>query len=149
MSIRTLIASAGALLLVLTCNVHAQTAWPTPDGKTAAGGLVCMTLNGSGQAVPCSDQTALRNLGAGTLATGQVSVGATATAIAAARAGRHQITVTNDSTTDVFLGGLGVTASTGVMLPGTKGASVTLPFTGALYGIVASGTETVSFTELY
>ena len=83
------------------------------------------------------------------LAVGQVSVGTTATSIASSRTARRNITVVNHGTTDVILGGSGVTTSTGLLLPGIKGASATLTTTGALYGIVGSGTQTVSYAETY
>lgn len=85
----------------------------------------------------------------GNLATSQVSVGTTATQVVASRAGRSIVTVVNTTTTDIYLGAAGVTTSTGILLPGTKGASVTLQYTGALYGIVASGTATVTEAETY
>ncbi len=83
------------------------------------------------------------------VATAQVSVTTSATLIAAARAGRRSITVEQLGTTAVYLGATGVTTATGVLLPGTVGSSVTLNFTGALYGIVATGTQTVAEFELY
>lgn len=86
------------------------------------------------------------NKGGTDLSTGQVSVGTTATKICDAAPGARQtITIVNDSTVDVFLGGSGVTTSTGVLLAGTKGQTLTLSFSGALYGIVGTGTETVSY----
>ena len=87
---------------------------------------------------------------AANFAPSQVSVAATATLIVAARSGRLTITVTNMSTTAVYLGGTsGVTTGTGLLLPGTVGATITLAYSGALYGIVATGTENVNAYELY
>ena len=83
------------------------------------------------------------------IATNQVSVLATATLIAAARAGRSMITIVNGGTTDVFVGGSGVTAGTGVLLVGIKGASITIPTSGAVYGITGGGSQAVSFLEAY
>lgn len=79
----------------------------------------------------------------------QVSVTTSATLIVAARAGRTLVTVENTTTTDIYIGGASVTTSTGHLLPGTKGASLTIPYTGALYGIVASGSATVTEAEVY
>lgn len=87
--------------------------------------------------------------GPGNLATAQVSVGTTAGLIAAGRTARQTVTVVNTSTTDIYIGGSGVTTSSGLLLPGVKGASLTLAFTGALYGVVASGTATVTEAETY
>lgn len=79
----------------------------------------------------------------------QVSVGATATQIVAARTGRGLLTVTNSTATAIYLGGSGVTTSSGQLLPGTIGASITIPYSGSLYGIVASGSATVTVFEIY
>ena len=72
-----------------------------------------------------------------------------ATLLAAARAQRQFVTVINSGTTAVYLGGVGVTAATGVMLPGVVGASITIAFTGDLYAVAASGTQAVSGYEVY
>jgi hypothetical protein len=87
--------------------------------------------------------------GADTVATAQVTVGTSATVIAAARAGRSSITITNMGTTDVLIGLAGVTTANGLLLVGTKGASVTLACNGALSGIVGTGTQAVSVLEIY
>jgi hypothetical protein len=80
-------------------------------------------------------------------ATGQVSVGASATLIIALNANRAGVIITNPSTTvTVFLGAAGVTISTGQeLLPGN---SITIPVTSAIYGVVAASTQTVSFMEI-
>lgn len=89
--------------------------------------------------------------GAATLATNQVSVAATAggTVIAALRAGRNAITIINGGSTAVYIGVSGVSTTTGALLPGVAGAALTIPTTAAVYGITASGTQTVSFLETY
>ena len=80
----------------------------------------------------------------------QVSVGTTATLVVAARTGRGMVTVSQIGTSDIYCGPTsGVTASTGEIVPGTKGASYTEAYTGAVYCITASGTDTVSFVENY
>jgi hypothetical protein len=76
--------------------------------------------------------------------TSQVSVGTTATKILPGKAGVDEITIENLGTTQVFIGGPGVTAATGFPLPGVAGASITLTTTQDIYGIVASGTQTVA-----
>ena len=83
------------------------------------------------------------------IATAQVSVGATATQIVGARARRESVTIVNHGTTDVYIGGPAVTTSTGLLLLGTKGASVVLDGSIAIYGIVATGSQTVSCLESY
>lgn len=89
------------------------------------------------------------------VATGQVSVGSTATLIVPSRigapgTGRAAVIITNIGTTDVYIGfNNTVTTGNGDLLTGTKGAFVTIPYDGAIWGIVASGSQTVSFMEVY
>lgn len=87
--------------------------------------------------------------GSGTLATNQATVTTSATQIIAARTGRSRVTITNLGTTDVFIGPTGVTATTGQILVGTKGASITLNTSAAIFAIVGTGTQAVSFIEEY
>ena len=87
--------------------------------------------------------------GAASFATGQVSVANTATAIVAARAGRRAVMIINNGATDVSIGGSSVTTSNGLLLTGTAGAAVSIPTTAAVYGIVGTGTQTVSYIEVY
>ncbi len=79
-------------------------------------------------------------------ATGQVSVANSATLIIAAGT-RQGVIITNPSTSvTVFIGGSGVTIANGQeLLPGN---SITLPVTSAVYGVVASSTQTVSYVEV-
>lgn len=79
-------------------------------------------------------------------ATGQVSIANTATLIIAANT-RQGVLITNPSTTvTVFIGGSGVTTGNGQeLLPGN---SLTIPAVSAIYGIVATGAQTVSYMEL-
>jgi hypothetical protein len=84
----------------------------------------------------------------------QVSCASTATQIVAARTGvagtgRISDTITNTTTTAIYIGGSGVTTSTGALLPGVVGAAKTIKSTAALYCIVASGTATVTNDETY
>ncbi len=87
--------------------------------------------------------------GASTIATAQVTVANTSTLIAATRSGRNAITIVNSGTTPVYIGVTGVTTATGVLLPGSVGAALTLPTTAAVYGVVASSTQAVSYVETY
>jgi hypothetical protein len=88
-------------------------------------------------------------VGADGFATAQISVTSAATLIAAARPGRGEIQVMNTTATAVYLGGSGVTAANGHLLPGIIGASVTLKTTAAVYGIVASASATVTAAETF
>jgi hypothetical protein len=89
--------------------------------------------------------------GATQIATGQVSVTTSAggTLIVAARTGRKSLLIFNEGTTDVRLGVNGVTTSTGVLLTGVKGAGVGIDGAAAVYGIVAAGSQTVSYMEMF
>lgn len=77
-------------------------------------------------------------------ATSQVTVAATATLILAGADGRDEVTIEQLGTTPVYIGKAGVTTSTGLLLPGVIGASLTLPATTSIYGITASGTQAVA-----
>jgi hypothetical protein len=95
-----------------------------------------------------------QSVGAAAFATAQASPGVTATSIVAARTGapgtgRIAAIIINMSTVPVFLGGSGVTTTTGSYLAGVVGAAVVIPTTAAIYGITASGTGSVSVQELY
>lgn len=79
-------------------------------------------------------------------ATGQVSVGTSATQIIAAGT-RQGVLITNPSSSvTVFIGGSGVTIANGQEL--LPGQSLTLPVVSAVYGVVAASTQTVSFVEV-
>jgi hypothetical protein len=90
-----------------------------------------------------------RELGASSLANGQVTVTTTAATIVAARASRRSVTLINLGTTDVYIGIATVTTANGFLLLGVAGAAVTLFTTAAIQGIVASGTQAVAFFEEY
>lgn len=76
--------------------------------------------------------------------TAQVSVGTTATKLYTGQSGVDEVTIENLGTTPVYLGKAGVTVSNGFLLPGAVGASLTLTTTSDIYGIVASGTQSVA-----
>lgn len=93
-------------------------------------------------------------VGAAAFATAQAAPGVSATSIVAARTGaagtgRIAAIIINMSTTPVYLGGSGVTTATGQYLAGVVGAAIVIPTTAAIYGIVTSGTGSVSVQELY
>lgn len=89
------------------------------------------------------------NLG-GNVATNQIVIAsAAATQIIAPNTGRLVgVTVVNGSTQDIYLGSSAVTTGNGVLLLGTKGTSMTIPTTSALYGIVSATGQTVSYLEI-
>jgi hypothetical protein len=85
--------------------------------------------------------------GAANFATGQAAV-STVTPLLAARPTRRSAIVSNPSTsTAIYVGGASVSATTGQIIP--SGNSLTIPFTGAIYAVAATGTITVTFAEAY
>ena len=127
---------------------------------TPGSGATINALPPSGQAtmanslpvVIASDQAALTTAsspGSANWPTTQVSVGASATSILSSRAGRLAVVITNTGTTAVYLGGASVTTANGALLAGVAGASKTIPFTGAVFGIAASGSQTVTVEEFF
>jgi hypothetical protein len=111
-----------------------------------------LAVNWSGQSVAISNFPTTHLLGSGALATAQASIGVTASQIVAARTGgvgtgRIAVTLYNFGSATIYFGNTGVTATTGMPLP--VGASVTLNTTAALYGIAASGTQTIGVTETF
>ena len=81
------------------------------------------------------------------LQTGQISVGTTATLVCTVGAYPDNDGVLISSSAAAFIGGSGVTASTG--FPVGENTPVTVPTTGAepieVYAVVSSGTATVSY----
>lgn len=84
------------------------------------------------------------------LNTNQVQIGSSATKIIDPRPRANgAVTIENLGTVDIWIGGSNVTTSTGHLLPGVRGAAMTVPGDAAIYGVVASGTANVSFMETY
>lgn len=131
----------------------------TVQGTAGSPTTAVLTVQGvsGGTVIPVSqspNSASAQSVGTAAFAATQVSVANTATLLAAARTGapgtgRVDITIENFGTTDVFLGGSGVTTSTGMKLVGSPGAAITIPTTAAVYGIVATSTQTVSVLETY
>jgi hypothetical protein len=72
----------------------------------------------------------------------------TPTLLIAANQFRVGVLVTNLGTTDVWVGNFDVSSTTGSLLPGSRGAALSLPFLGDVYG-VTGGSQTVSVLEVY
>lgn len=144
----------------LNVTILGQNSGSSPNINTPADGVAPqaalyvgaqnLVYNGSTQALMRGDTngTFAVSKGSGTIATAQVSVGTASTQIVAARAGRGSVKITNLGTTDVFIGVSGVTSTTGDLLPGTKGASITIPTNAAVFG-VAGTAQSVSVMEVY
>lgn len=157
---RLLLAAVGASLALCASPVLAQTVGqtngmatiPVPgtnqDGdaiRPPAAAVVLLSPSGS----PYSASGGGGSSSAANFTPNQVSVTNTATQIVAARTGRATLTIENTGTTPIYVGGAGVTTSTGFLIPGVAGASLTVAYTGALYGITGSGTAAVSEYETY
>jgi hypothetical protein len=84
---------------------------------------------------------------AGTFATNQATITTSAAVVVPANASRRSVTIVGIGTTDAYLGVVGVTTGTGVLLVGVKGAAMTIETAAAIYGIVASGTQVISYIE--
>lgn len=83
---------------------------------------------------------------AASIATGQAAVTTSATLVTGIRAGRKQIILSPTSSVVFYVGGSGVSSSTGVYV--AAGASITLHTAAAIYAIGASNV-TLSYIEIY
>lgn len=82
------------------------------------------------------------------LRTGQVTLNGV-TIIAPSRASRAGIKITNLSAIDIYIGSSNaVTVLSGDLLPAGRGQWIFLPTQSALWGIPASGTPVISFSEI-
>jgi len=91
-------------------------------------------------------------VGSSGFAASQASIGTAAAQIVAARAGvvgtgRIAATLYNAGSATVYFGASGVTTTTGMPLP--AGASATVNTQAAIYGIAASGTQTIGVMETF
>jgi hypothetical protein len=86
---------------------------------------------------------------ASSFAVNQVSVLATATLIVAQNTGRHAVLITNLGAIAIYIGpDATVTTTTGQLLPGVVGASISIPSKSAVYGISSGSTQAVSFLDV-
>jgi hypothetical protein len=120
----------------------------TPPGMSAMVGVDAAT------AAPClvglTPTCRLPAVGAANFSPAQIALGTAATQIVAARSARQVVTVINTGSTAFYIGpSPSVSASTGVLIPAGVGVSITLAYSGPLYGVTAGGTATVSAYELY
>lgn len=86
-------------------------------------------------------------IGSTGLGYGDANPTTSATLIVAARDTRKVAQLFNDSTVTVYVGDSSVTTSTGT--PVEEGGSIDMPWTGAIYGITASGTGSIRYQEFY
>lgn len=121
--------------------------WPAQSGKTVKIYLSLdsefdlgktYSVNAGGVSISEGSSFNPDKLGAGAAAS--VSVGTTATQILPADSTRLVATLQADA--DLWIGNSGVTAGTGIFVPG--GSTMKLKNTAAIYGITAAGTATVT-----
>lgn len=121
------------------------------NGQASTLGVLNYLYDGVQQRYMRGDTTGLYvvSKGAGNLATTQVSVGTTATLIAAARPGRARLMITQSAAGPCYYGPTNaVSATTGSRLT-VAGASKTYEYSGALYGVCPSGAVTTDADEEY
>ncbi len=89
--------------------------------------------------------------GATALATTQVTVGTAITEIIVTRNSRRGVIIQNITGTAIVYIGTesGVSTTVGYPLPATANASIYIPTTAAIYGIVASTPQTVGVLEIF
>lgn len=154
-----LCALAVALMLATTAPCAAQSLIPncrTSDGSYVRcdpvvlvdkTGTIIDSTNPLPTAPPSGGSSVIPR-GGSSILTGQVTVGTSATLIAAARAGRQKIGVTVATAVQCAFGPAGVTLTTGWPLAAVAYAADNWDTTAALYGVCAS-TATIGFRELY
>lgn len=148
--------ASGAMvdLVALSAPVAPATATATKSalaGCQATSAAITPTT-GQQAAVDCdlNNNLLVSSGGAPNIATAQVSVTTGNITVAAARALRRAVTITNvTGTSAAFCGVTGVTTSTGTYLGGTAGSSITLNTTAAIFCTVAATTQTVSVAETF
>lgn len=142
----------GNLCTVGASSSNAEFVQGTGAAGAPLGGV--LSIQGVSGGTPLT-VTPTPDVGAAALATGQQAITNTVggTQIVAARTGapgtgRVSVTVINPSTGGIlYLGNSGLTTTTGVAV--APGSAFTMNFTGALFGIVATGTQTVTFFETF
>lgn len=85
------------------------------------------------------------------IGTGQVTVTAAGVQVVPANENRLEVRITKvgAGANDVYLGcNSGTTITSGHVLAGTCGQTITLPTTGAVWAITTAGSQTVSFLEI-
>lgn len=130
-------------VIVNPTNVDVTQASAAADGSTRVAGV-------DGAAVSSNtNPVATRDYGFSNIAVNQVSVQLTSTQIVAARSSRGAVTITNHGTNPVYIGTGTASATTGLLLPGVVGASVTIPSNAQIAGIATGAAQTVSYLETF
>jgi len=88
--------------------------------------------------------------GAAQIATNQVSVKTTLTLIIGPRSSRRGVIIENVTGSDVvYVGNNGASSTAGYPIPAVANASVYIPTTAAIYGIVVTTAQTVAALEIF
>ena len=85
------------------------------------------------------------------IGTGQITITGSATQVVPANQDRLEVRITKVgvAANDIYLGcNSSVTTSSGHVLPGACGQTLTLTTTGAVFGITVGGSQVVSFLEI-
>lgn len=114
--------------------------------QPVSGTVTAVQATGSNLHANVDNVVATTRVGA-TLNTAQVSVANVATLILASNANRKKLLLVNNGSTSVYIGNSGVTTTTGQLLLGMAGYPLPIYFTGAVYGISSSGSQTISYHE--
>lgn len=86
--------------------------------------------------------------GAGSIANGQVAVTTAATQVVPSRAGRSAVTLSSATAVAYWVGASGVTNVTGISIPATAGAGITLSTSAAVFAVGASAV-TITYIETF
>lgn len=130
-------------------GVQASTSLPQDEGGTYRPfGTMSYLFNGASTYRQAGDQTGIWLGGKANLATAQVSVGTSATQVAAARTGRQRLILSVGAANSCYFGPSGVTTTTGFALQPVVGTTVTLQTAAAAF-MVCSATTTISVAEEY
>lgn len=148
--------ASGAMvdLVALSAPVAPATATATKSILTGCQATTAAVNPTTGQQASCSNDTNNNLLvssgGAPNLATAQVSVTTGNITVAASRALRRSVMITNDTGTGkIYCGNTGVTTSTGDAIAATAGSFKQYSTTAAIFCTVASVTQTVTVAETY
>jgi hypothetical protein len=136
----------------LAVNWSGQSVAATQSGTWNIGSVASLPALAAGSNTVGNVGVNNNPVGSAAFATSQASIGTAAAQIVAARAGvvgtgRIAATLYNAGSATVYFGASGVTTTTGMPLP--AGASATVNTQAAIYGIAASGTQTIGVMETF
>jgi len=136
----------------LAVNWSGQSVAATQSGTWNIGSVASLPALAAGSNTVGNVGVNNNPVGSAAFAASQASIGTAAAQIVAARVGavgtgRIAATLYNAGSATVYFGASGVTTTTGMPLP--AGASATVNTQAAIYGIAASGTQTIGVMETF